>query len=389
MTAEELNKNIFAAIESSDAVLLRTILADKPNVNIVDENLMTPLQHAAYKGSKDMVQMLLDYGADPNLCKHQHNYTALHFAGLSGNFEVCLALLIAGARAEVTNAVNRTAAQMAAFVGHHKCVAIINNYVPKSEVDYYAVVQGYQAEPYLPQFLSESYHKLIIQVNIHPVKVAINIYNYIGIMDHLPQVKKVLELMSDKEMKRSSGSNEVMAFKLYYLSYIVGELIKIQNKQVSQDKETKLVTIQTFCKKLLKPGNDESLEVLDGFLRESIKEFPFRECTLFRQIVSTLTGKDAPTALSVVSSAINGQRGFVDNIATCYTCGEEKPNKKCSQCKVAQYCDKHCQKLHWHWHKKVCAKLSEEAIKSSNEETKPAVDAKELSSELQNLLVTN
>lgn len=328
-------------------------------------------------------------GADPNLCKHQHNYTALHFAGLSGNFEVCLALLIAGARAEVTNAVNRTAAQMAAFVGHHKCVAIINNYVPKSEVDYYAVVQGYQAEPYLPQFLSESYHKLIIQVNIHPVKVAINIYNYIGIMDHLPQVKKVLELMSDKEMKRSSGSNEVMAFKLYYLSYIVGELIKIQNKQVSQDKETKLVTIQTFCKKLLKPGNDESLEVLDGFLRESIKEFPFRECTLFRQIVSTLTGKDAPTALSVVSSAINGQRGFVDNIATCYTCGEEKPNKKCSQCKVAQYCDKHCQKLHWHWHKKVCAKLSEEAIKSSNEETKPAVDAKELSSELQNLLVTN
>ncbi|KAJ3621828.1 hypothetical protein MTP99_002381 [Tenebrio molitor] len=68
---------------------------------------------------------------------------------------------------------------------------------------------------------------------------------------------------------------------------------------------------------------------------------------------------------------------------------KEKPNKKCSQCNLAQYCDKHCQKLHWHWHKKVCAKLSEEAIKSSNEETKPAVDAKELSSELQNLLVTN
>jgi ankyrin repeat protein len=30
------------------------------NVDIYDENGMTPLQHAAYKGNKEIVQMLLD-----------------------------------------------------------------------------------------------------------------------------------------------------------------------------------------------------------------------------------------------------------------------------------------------------------------------------------------
>ncbi|XP_044268785.1 ankyrin repeat and MYND domain-containing protein 2 [Tribolium madens] len=383
MSSPDTEKKIFTAIESGDAVLLRTVLADRPDVNILDENAMTPLQHAAYKGNKDMVQMLLDYGADPNLCKHQHNYTALHFAGLSGNFEVCLALLVAGAHPEVTNAVNRTASQMAAFVGHHKCVAIINNYIPKSEVDYYTVVQGVQTEPYLPPFLSESFHKLIIQVNVHPVKIALNINSFIGLSQHLQKVKKVLELMYDKEMKRGAGNNEVMAFKLYYLAYIVGEIMTIQNKQESPD-----ATLQTFCKKVLKPGTDGALDILDALLRECIKHFPYRECTLFRQMVSTLTGKDTPTALSVINSAINGQRGFVDNVPICYTCGEEKPGKKCSQCKVAQYCDKTCQKLHWHWHKKACPQLAQEPLKC-NDAQSTTVDPQELSSEIQNLLVTN
>ena len=401
----ETEKKIFTAIESGDDALLRAALDDHPNVNIIDENLMTPLQHAAYKGNKDMVQILLDYvsscntlskpinlcsfqGADPNLCKHQHNYTALHFAGLSGNFEVCLALLVAGARPDVTNAVNRTASQMAAFVGHHKCVAIINNYVQKSNVDYYTVAHGLHTKPYLPPYLAESFHKLIIQVNMHPVKVALNMHSFIGIFEHLSEVKTVLELMSEKEMK-NEGSNEVMAFKFFYLSYVAGELVNIQAKQNAKKQEDKKnETLQVFCKNILKPGKDGSLQFMDAFLRECVKKFPFRECTLLRQIVSTLTGKDPPTALSIVTFAINGQRGFVDDAVDCYTCGEEKPTKKCSKCKVAQYCDKNCQKLHWHWHKKVCASLVQDSS-SSKDKKEVAVDSSELSSEIQNLLISN
>lgn len=54
-------KKIFEAISNNDAVLLKALLTENPqNVNIFDENKMTPLQHAAYKGNKELVQILLD-----------------------------------------------------------------------------------------------------------------------------------------------------------------------------------------------------------------------------------------------------------------------------------------------------------------------------------------
>ncbi|KAL3268837.1 hypothetical protein HHI36_007928 [Cryptolaemus montrouzieri] len=384
LTAVE--KQLFEVIEKNDTLLLKTLLPQIQNVNILDENSMTPLQHAAYKGNREMVQMLIDQGSDVNLCEHQHNYTALHFAGLSGNIEVCIALLLAGAKSNVTNTVGRTASQMAAFVGHHSCVAIINNYVPKEEVDYYL-----KNKPLLPKFLAESFHKFIMQVNIHPVKVALNLQNFLGLSDHLQEIKAILEHMRDKEMKKGTEMNEVMAFKFHYLSCISNEIIKLRERQKDAKKdnenedEKKLDVTELFTRKLLKPSKENTLDFLDGLLREYIREFPFRECTLFRQMLTSLTGKDAPSALSVITAAINGQRGFIDTVTICNTCGEEKPGKKCSKCKVVQYCDRNCQRLHWHWHKKACARLGQNV----GEPEKISPDANELSAEIQNLLVKN
>lgn len=56
-----VEKTIFDAIAQGDLDLFRNILAQhKSNVDFFDENGMTALQHAAYKGNKDMVQLLLD-----------------------------------------------------------------------------------------------------------------------------------------------------------------------------------------------------------------------------------------------------------------------------------------------------------------------------------------
>ncbi|KAJ8918638.1 hypothetical protein NQ315_013144 [Exocentrus adspersus] len=385
----EEDKSVFEAIDKNDVERLKVLLSGKKTVNFVDENSMTPLQHASYKGNKEIVQLLLDHGADVNICEHEHNYTALHFAALSGNTEVCLALLHAGAKSQITNTVNRTAAQMAGFVGHHNCVAIINTYVSKSDIEHFTTLQGTQASPYLPPFLLESFHKFIMQINVHPVKVVLNVHSFAGLSDHLPEVKKVLELMSEKEMKRGTESNEVMSFKFHYLSYIVGEIAKIRQRQAQAKKDEneddkKLDITELFTRKLLKPGKDGQLEFMEGFLKECIREFPFRDCTLFRQMVTSLTGEDPPSALSVVNSAINGQRGFIDSISVCNTCGEEKPAKKCAKCKVVQYCDRNCQRLHWHWHKKACARLSQ-GLMEGEAQTKP--DASEISTEMQKLLV--
>ncbi|CAG9759493.1 unnamed protein product [Ceutorhynchus assimilis] len=383
------DQKLFDTINNNDALLLKALLSEKPqNVNILDENNMTLLQHAAYKGNKDLVQILLDQGAEVTLCQHQHNYTALHFGALSGNPDVCLLLLEAGAKSTDTNSVGRTPSQMAAFVGHHNCVAVINNYVPKQDVECYKHTDS-KTTPTLPSFLLDSFHKFIMQTNVHPIKVVMNIYSFVGLQDHLDEVKRVLESMREREMNRGPETNEVMSFKFHYLGYIVGEIRKLKDRQAAKketavEDEKKTDITEAFARKLLKPGKDDNLDFMDAFLKECIREFPFRESTLFRQMVTTLSGTQAPSALYVVNSVINGQRGFIDQIPHCNTCGEEKPAKKCSKCKVVQYCDRNCQRLHWTWHKKSCARLSPEAGVDNNKPNKE-VD----SSELQDFLSKN
>lgn len=174
--------------------------------------------------------------------------------------------------------------------------------------------------------------------------------------------------MRYKEMTRGADTNEVMAFKYHYLYCVVAEVVKCQKRQVTikaeksekSNEEKKSDVVELLIRKFLKCGKSDGLpEYQEAFLRESVREFPFRESTIFRQMVATLASSDPPSAVSVVSAAINGQRGFSDNVQTCVTCGEEKATKKCSKCKAVQYCDRECQRLHWFMHKKACARLGQ------------------------------
>ena len=177
-------------------------------------------------------------------------------------------------------------------------------------------------------------------------------------------------------MVKGSETNEIMAFKYHYLSCIVAEVIKCKKRQeamkadknekdkgTKNDKETseekKSDVVELLIKKFLKTKADGTSEFQELFLKESIREFNYRESAIFRQMVATLASKDPPSAISVVSAAINGQRAFNDNIQICITCGEEKATKKCSKCKMVQYCDRECQRLHWFLHKKTCNRLSQ------------------------------
>ncbi|KAL9698920.1 hypothetical protein quinque_002361 [Culex quinquefasciatus] len=401
LTADQ--QQIFDRISKNEVSELKLVLGQfKQSVDFVDENGMTPLQHAAYKGNKDAVQLLLDQGADVNSGKHEYNYTALHFGALSGSVDVCVKLLLAGANPNAVNSVGRTASQMAAFVANHQVVATINNFVPVKEVEHFT--KSPASDPLLPVVHLEGFHKFVMQINIHPVRIALNLQKYGLFGEDLKRLKKALDEMMEREMKRRTEVNEVMAFKFHYLGYFLNEIAKCRDyflaRKDKADKEgtgakdqKSLDFVELFAKRVLKLGKDGSLEYIEATIRECVREFPFRECTIFRQVVTQLASKENPAcALEIIKAAINGQRGFQDTISFCSSCGEEKPDKKCSKCKEVQYCDRECQRLHWFMHKKVCARPVAPTAgtqgQAGGKDAKKEIDSAEISEQLQKLVAS-
>lgn len=216
---------------------------------------------------------------------------------------------------------------------------------------------------------------LIYQVNLHPVHLLLTIQKLPLLYDNLTKVKNVLEILSENQMKRSQEVNEILALKYHYLRFLVERMAKEQ--QQHPDK-TVLELLNQYVKAFLKQRQSDGFpEFMDNFIRESIRTFPFKETTIFRQLLVNLskTKEETPLALNLLTSCINGQRGFQDDDA-CATCGQEKVASKCSICKSVQYCNRDCQKLHWSIHKKECDKLAKQfknlEIKSQDSEAKAA-----------------
>ncbi|XP_052594306.1 ankyrin repeat and MYND domain-containing protein 2 isoform X1 [Peromyscus californicus insignis] len=367
LTQEE--KELLEVIGKGTVQEAGTLLSSKNvHVNCLDENGMTPLMHAAYKGKLEMCKLLLRHGADVNCHQHEHGYTALMFAALSGkgNKDITWAMLEAGAETDVVNSVGRTAAQMAAFVGQHDCVAIINNFFPRERLDYYTKPQGLDKEPKLPPKLAGPLHKIITTTNLHPVKIVmlVNENPLLAEAAALGKCYKVMDLICEKCMKQRD-MNEVLAMKMHYISCIFQKCITFL-----KEGENKL---ETLIKSLLKGRASDGFPVYqEKIIRESIRKFPYCEATLLQQLVRSIApveiGSD-PTAFSVLTQAITGQVGFVD-VEFCTTCGEKGASKRCSVCKMVIYCDQTCQKTHWFAHKKMCKSLKDVYEKQQSEAAK-------------------
>ncbi|KAK7480965.1 hypothetical protein BaRGS_00027780 [Batillaria attramentaria] len=209
---------------------------------------MTPLQHAAFRGKTELCRLLLDHGADVNSDYHDNNYSTLHFAALSGNPEVTSMILEAGAKVDHINSVNRTAAQMAAFVGQHQCVRVINNFFPKQELERFTVPQGFEKSPsgdvsslslwQVAMFLKENR------------ELALEAY----------KVAKVLDIIVEESMK-SRETNDPLT-------------------QNSED------TLDAFLKSLVKGRDSDGFpETQERLIRQALKEFPYAESQLLQQLV--------------------------------------------------------------------------------------------------------
>ena len=93
-------------------------------VDTPDNNLMTPLHHAARTGKKDTVALLLAHHADINVLNDEQ-MTPLHFASINGHADVVKFLLENGAYIHALDQYQKTPLYCAAINGHADVVQIM------------------------------------------------------------------------------------------------------------------------------------------------------------------------------------------------------------------------------------------------------------------------
>ena len=355
------------------------------NVDSVDEHGTTVLQYAAFRGYYELCDLLIKAGADVNAKTHDQGYSALMFATISNHKRVVHLLLENDADVDYTNQIGRTASQMASFVNANESVDVINSYIPKRELEYFTQTHSpYEKEPKLPAPCLDPLHRLLIKSNnFSPIFVLKSIREAPVLVKHIDRVIGTLDAFVTKVFKVGENScpNDLLAFKLHYYKYLFefvrGQqkvLRKRQETEEGEEEEEKHVEklFETAAKTLLVEekivqGRDEKCRLFqEKFLRESIRQFPYKECALLRQMVTILARTplgQSPSALYVITSCLNGQKlnskfdddneeGQKISALECKTCTVKNLDVKlCTHCRVVAYCDKFCQKVHWPIHK--------------------------------------
>ncbi|XP_006006371.1 poly [ADP-ribose] polymerase tankyrase-2 isoform X1 [Latimeria chalumnae] len=88
------------------------LLQSGANVHARDDGGLIPLHNACSFGHAEVVNLLLRHGADPN-ARDNWNYTPLHEAAIKGKIDVCIVLLQHGADPIIRNTDGRTALDLA------------------------------------------------------------------------------------------------------------------------------------------------------------------------------------------------------------------------------------------------------------------------------------
>lgn len=94
-------------------------------VNSIDKRGITPLIYSVYNNSPEMVQILLDNGADPDIQTTKHKYTALMNAVKFGCNSIVDMLLMAGANTQLENASGNRAIDLGCTNGKYSHAAIL------------------------------------------------------------------------------------------------------------------------------------------------------------------------------------------------------------------------------------------------------------------------
>lgn len=109
-------QDLLTIVKSGDIKAVQKVVKKgKVNVNEQDAEGLTPLMVSAIAGDSDMVQLLLESRAEPNI-QALNGMTALHAAAFHGRESVMLRLLTAGANPNIADNKGRTPLLVAAQI---------------------------------------------------------------------------------------------------------------------------------------------------------------------------------------------------------------------------------------------------------------------------------
>ena len=92
-------RELWRIVETGEMGELEAVLP-RADINARNEHGMTALMRAAYHGHVEMVRVLLEHGADPNITRND-NFTALSLAAFFGHAEIVDTLMAHGAKTDV------------------------------------------------------------------------------------------------------------------------------------------------------------------------------------------------------------------------------------------------------------------------------------------------
>ncbi len=121
---QKLDRDLFLnAVYKNDLRTVKAGLQQGLNANLVSPKGHTCLSMATIGGHHQMIELLLDFGADVD--QKSRNVTALMYAAAQNKFECARSLLNAGADTEATTAAQKVALHYATAQGHEKMVQLL------------------------------------------------------------------------------------------------------------------------------------------------------------------------------------------------------------------------------------------------------------------------
>ena len=122
---EDIQKELLLAAERGNVdTIIKVCSTFMVDVNFVRERHYSPLIKAAMKGHKDLVQLLLDRGAEPNM-SNEYGSAPLHWAAQEGQKDVVQYLLDREAELNMANQLGLTPLHYAAWIGHKVVVQLL------------------------------------------------------------------------------------------------------------------------------------------------------------------------------------------------------------------------------------------------------------------------